>query len=131
MMRRRRNGRLYHVFIGGGIEPGESLVQAAHREAKEETSLDIVLGPHLWTRELFIPAHELILPEETNHREHAFLVTKFSGWPQLGAGPERLNQSPDNQYQLEWLPLTRVNSLSLFPAPIDVNYVLAVIMGEA
>jgi len=54
MMRRRRNGRLYHVFIGGGIEPGESLVQAAHREAKEETSLDIVLGLHLWTRELFI-----------------------------------------------------------------------------
>lgn len=38
--------------VGGGVEPGESLAQAALREVTEETGFtDVVLGPVVWRRE--------------------------------------------------------------------------------
>jgi len=61
-----KNGRSFHVLPGGGVEPGETLVQAAHREAKEETNFDIELGPLLWQRE----------PDAINE-EFAYLVANF------------------------------------------------------
>jgi 8-oxo-dGTP pyrophosphatase MutT (NUDIX family) len=38
--------------VGGGVDPGESLDQAARREAYEETGLAVLPpGDHVWTRE--------------------------------------------------------------------------------
>jgi 8-oxo-dGTP pyrophosphatase MutT (NUDIX family) len=38
--------------VGGGVEPGETLVEAALREVIEETGFtEIELGPVVWTRE--------------------------------------------------------------------------------
>lgn len=112
-----RNGRIlflyriktdytHHVSIGGGVEPGETLIQAAVREAKEETNYDIVLGPHLWVRDL-----------QADHREHAYLVTEFSGELALG-GPELARQTPDNRFVFHWVPLARIPELDLYPSPV-------------
>lgn len=41
----RQNNRPFWVLPGGTLEPGESLAQCAIRELKEETNLDIAIGP--------------------------------------------------------------------------------------
>ncbi len=96
----------YHVAIGGGIELGETVAEAALREAKEETNYDIVLGPQLWLREL-----------PNDHREHAYLVTQFRGELALG-GPELARQTPTNQHVFQWIPLAQLPKLELFPGSI-------------
>lgn len=106
-----KNERTYYVAIGGGVEPGESVVAAALREAKEETNYDIVLGPKLWEAE-----------RQGDYHEYAFLVTEFSGELTLG-GPELTHQTPDNQHIFQWLPLDDIPQLDLYPGPVTLEQI--------
>ncbi|MEJ2750884.1 MAG: NUDIX domain-containing protein [Anaerolineae bacterium] len=107
---RRRNGRSYYVIPGGGVEPGESLAQAAVREAREELSLDVELGPLLYAR----PWDD----GRFQQMEFAFLVTAYSGHPAL-LDPEMLaKQTPNNVYVLRWRPLAELDGSPCYPGPI-------------
>ena len=101
-----KTDNIYYVAIGGGIEPGETVLEAAVREAKEETNYDIVPGPRLWVRDL-----------QNDHREYAYLVTEFSGKLALG-GPELARQTPENRHVFQWVPLAEIPKLELYPGPI-------------
>ncbi|MGZ0151374.1 NUDIX hydrolase [Kribbella sp. WER1] len=69
----------YWYPVGGGIEPGESLQQAAAREAYEETGLrDLPTGVHVWWRDHTYEyedqrydVHEEWLLHRVNHFEPA------------------------------------------------------------
>ena len=92
VMFRNRFGRIYYIIPGGGVESGESLEVAAYREAHEETSLKISLGPKISEQPMY------------GQNVHTFLVDSFAGAMAVG-GPEGSRQAPDNIYRLMWVPL--------------------------
>lgn len=102
LLYRFKNGEEYYVFPGGGVEEGEEILDAAVREAKEETGLDVTIQRSLWDY------------ENKGRIEHFFLVDKFSGELKIG-GPEEERQSPDNVYRLEWVESEKLRGLKLVP----------------
>jgi ADP-ribose pyrophosphatase YjhB (NUDIX family) len=60
--------------VGGGVEPGETYVEAAAREIREETGIaDFVLGPVVWVRE-----GVMRMPQPTLFKE-CYLIARCEG----------------------------------------------------
>lgn len=81
--------------VGGHVEPGEDIRQAARRELREETGLDL---PDLRLRGVI---------HESGLRGHAYVVFLF-----VGESPERrLRPAPD--IEVAWHPRARLGELDL------------------
>lgn len=90
----------YYAVPGGGVEPGETPEQAAVRELKEETTLDVTLGGKIGEFEA-----------DGNH-QYFYIARSWSGAPAV-AGPEMQNQPPGNVYTLEWVPTEKLGTIDL------------------
>jgi len=99
----------YYVFPGGGIDPGESSIDATVREAYEETSITVTPGKLVY---------------ETHHDNgdmHYFYLCEYvSGEPVLQ--PET-NEYRDIQqgidyYEPRWIPLSNLADTILYPIEI-------------
>jgi 8-oxo-dGTP pyrophosphatase MutT (NUDIX family) len=102
LLHRHKYGRQYYIVPGGGVEEGETVEEAAIREAREETGLDVTLVRKLWQIESY------------RQMEHYFLCGGFNGSLHLG-GPEAERQSQNNVYRLEWVPLSALDDIPLRP----------------
>lgn len=100
LFHRFKNGAEYYAVPGGGVEPGETPEEAAVRELKEETTLDVALG-------------ERIGKLETDGNHQYFYIAKSWSGTAVVAGPEMQNQQPGNVYTLEWVPLEKLTEIDV------------------
>jgi len=118
LMYRERNGKKYFAVPGGMIEDGETPEQAAIREVKEETNLDVILGAKLFDFEREIYEHNGIKHYHGNPNgkvhEYFFLAESFSGEVALG-GEELGHNSEDNYYELVWIDIGKLDRINMLP----------------
>lgn len=115
LIKRFSRGLHYYVIPGGGQEAGETIEETAVREAKEETSLDVVLDDEPWFQ--FEQADD----GHGNPQRHIYFTAKsHQGELKFGlAGPEAATQGPDNSYELVWIDINDIVSLPIRPAELS------------
>jgi 8-oxo-dGTP diphosphatase len=126
MIHRHRDGREYYIVPGGGVEEGETEIEAAYREADEETGLEIELGELLWKRPFSTPMSNGTIIDQM---EYAYLVTQFNGTPRL-SGPEFERQTDTNIYTLEWMSLAEFPNQVVYPSGMNKALLLNALNGQ-
>lgn len=106
LIRRVRNGREYWVIPGGGVEEGETVEDAARREAKEEIGIDVTVGPFL------MEARKTWEGRPSVHR--FFLCEYVSG--EIGTGTQLASEGSENEvHEVTLVPREKLRSLDIVP----------------
>ncbi|MBW8348492.1 NUDIX domain-containing protein [Bacillus sp. IITD106] len=103
----------------GGVERDESIIEAVRREAMEEASVEVEVGPLAFVYEyaphlnsnLYGNTHSLGLMFECKIKE--------------GSEPKMPNNPDENQTNVLWIPLSELKNIKLFPNMKEhiMNYV--------
>lgn len=112
LMFRRKDGREYYTFPGGGVEDGESSADAAVREIAEEMGITVSAGPLLY---------ELV--RNGGMHEYFFNCTYQAGEPMLAHTSEEHEHSHDeNIYRPVWVPIGELSALELLPPEVALQF---------
>lgn len=100
---------LHYNLPGGGVEAGETLIEAVKREAKEEASVDIEVGDVAFLYE-YAP-----FKNADKYGSVHSLTTIFDCTLKEGAKPS-ISLTPDpNQTAVKWIPLNELSQIVLYP----------------
>ncbi|RTR31434.1 NUDIX domain-containing protein [Robertmurraya yapensis] len=100
---------IHYNLPAGGVEPNESVIEAVHREAKEEESIDVEIGPLAFVYEYaphlnsnrFGSTHSLQLMFDCKIKEGSI--------PKMPPNPD------PNQIGVKWIKLAELDDIMLFP----------------
>jgi ADP-ribose pyrophosphatase YjhB (NUDIX family) len=101
LVRHEKKGRSYWLLPGGGVQLGESLEEALHRELMEEARLRVQVGP-------LALVNDTIDPGGSRHMvQLAFACEIVEGEPALGEDPRVV--------EVRFVPLDELAGLELRP----------------
>ena len=110
-------GDSFWLIPGGGIDLGESLHDAAVREAREEVCLDVQPGRVLCVTEMLLDGESI-----GSHMVHiVFRAQRWQGTPAVGEDPD-VNR-------VAWHPVSELRGLVLYPPIAEI--LVANAYGEA
>lgn len=114
LIRRVKPGVEYFILPGGGVDENETIEEAMIREVMEELNLKVKKYEFLFSLEN-IPVPQMITIHKGNRDEYIFKVIEYTDTPEIG-GPEKERMSPENQYHLEWIDLSRLKEMkNIYP----------------
>lgn len=102
LIKRTKNGRTYYTFPGGKVEAGETLEQAAVREAYEELGVYVQVG-------------ECMLLLAYNGMQSYFRATIERGEFGTGNGEEFRSATAYNTYEAVWMAIDALEDVELIP----------------
>ncbi|GAA0450784.1 NUDIX domain-containing protein [Alkalibacillus silvisoli] len=100
---------VHYNFPAGGVEPHESIVEAVKREAKEEASVDVAVGPLAFTYEYAPHLCEYRFGEL--HQVGMF----FNCSIKEGSRPSFPKNPDPYQTAVKWVPLNELHQVNLYP----------------
>ncbi|KZE69025.1 NUDIX hydrolase [Fictibacillus phosphorivorans] len=100
---------LHYNLPAGGVEPHESVKEAAKREAKEEASIDVKVGPLAFVYEY--------APHLADYRygEKHSLGLMFECTRDKNTEPSLPDRPDSNQTGVKWVSLSELDSIVLYP----------------
>ena len=108
--------QLIWCLVGGGIEPGESLQEAALREIHEEVGIgkeDIELGPVVWHA-----SFDFVRLGVQTHTEEHFIVAKTK---KKKVTPEGLTPCEEEVIkEMAWMSLEKIKQLTEKVYPVSL-----------
>lgn len=107
LVRHQKKDRSYWLIPGGGLEFGESMREAAHRELLEETGLDVKVGA-------FLLAAESLAPDRTRHVVHIVFRGEVQGG-KLRLGDEHVEPHERRIVEVRWVPVAELGGLVMHP----------------
>lgn len=109
LIKRIREGSIYYVFPGGGIEDGESPEEATKREAFEELGVEIKVN-------------ECLAKFEFNGTQYFFLSDIIKGTFGTGKGEEFTNKNRDRGIFLPmWVDIERLSTIDVKPKEVALK----------
>ena len=115
-------GAPFWAPVGGGIEPGETVAEAARREVREETGLaDLVLGPECFVRDVSFTWHGRRV--EQQERWFVAYVDAFEvsieGWT---------DDEREDITEVRWFSLADLEACDEALVPLDLARVYATLL---
>ncbi|MEQ2526313.1 NUDIX domain-containing protein [Bacillaceae bacterium CLA-AA-H227] len=109
LIKRIREGNVYYVFPGGGIENGETPEDGAKREALEELGVEVKVNG-------------CIAEVEFNGTQYFFLSEIIEGEFGTGQGEEYIDEYRDRgEYLPMWVDLDKLSSIDVKPKEVAVK----------
>ncbi|WP_233680657.1 MULTISPECIES: NUDIX hydrolase [Staphylococcaceae] len=109
LIKRIREGYVYYVFPGGGIEEGETPEMAAKREAFEELGVEVKIN-------------ECIAEVEFNGSQYFFLSEIINGTFGTGQGEEYTDENKNRGTYLPiWVDIERLSSIDVKPKEVALK----------